>query len=212
MATAISSPTEVAASAKRAARVLAQADTAVKNAAPDAIADALAQIAAEAATSAGLPSGCIGLVAGGGREELAELATQNETVDLIIPRGGESLKQALQDLATVPVIYAASGNCHVFVDASADLGDAEAIVLNAKTQRPGVCNAAETLLVHADVAAEFLPRVLASLGAAGVLVRADERTVAAAGSPPPTGVTIEPAGEEDWASEYLAPIIAVRVS
>jgi glutamate-5-semialdehyde dehydrogenase len=172
---------------------------------------ALAQIAAEAAMAVGLPAGCIGLVAGGGREELAELATQNDTIDLIIPRGGESLKQALQDVATVPVIYAASGNCHVFVDAGADLDQAEAIVLNAKTQRPGVCNAAETLLVHEHVAAAFLPRVLRSLGAAGVLVRADERTMLAAGGSPPEGVVLEPAGEEDWASEYLAPILAVRV-
>ena len=113
---------------------------------------ALAQIAAEAAVAAGLPEGCVSLVAGGGREELAELATQRDSVDLIIPRGGEGLKEALQAVATVPVIYAASGNCHVYVDATADLDQAEAIVLNAKTQRPGVCNAAETLLVHGDVA------------------------------------------------------------
>ncbi len=96
------------------------------------------------------------LVAGGGREELAELATQSESVDLIIPRGGEGLKAALQDVARVPVIYAASGNCHVYVDASADLEQAEAIVLNAKLQRPGVCNAAEKLLVHRDVADRVL--------------------------------------------------------
>src|SRR5271166_1439359 len=82
---------------------------------------ALATITAEAAVAAGLPEGCVSLVAGGGREELAELATQREAVDLIIPRGGESLKEALQAVATVPVIYAASGNCHVYVDASADL-------------------------------------------------------------------------------------------
>jgi glutamate-5-semialdehyde dehydrogenase len=170
---------------------------------------ALAQIASDAAVAAGLPEGVISLVAGGGHEELAELATQRETVDLIIPRGGEGLKQALQSVATVPVIYAASGNCHVFVDASADLDQAEAIVLNAKTQRPGVCNAAETLLVHERIAVAFLPRVLRSLGAAGVLVRGDERTLAEGSAV--AGVTIEPAGEEDWASEYLAPIIAVRV-
>ena len=137
---------------------------------------ALARIAAEAAVQAGLPEGSVSLVAGGGREELAELATQNDTVDLIIPRGGEGLKAALQDLATVPVIYAASGNCHVYVDASADLDQAEAIVLNAKTQRPGVCNAAETLLVHESVAASFLPRIAATLTAAGVDLRVDART------------------------------------
>ena len=106
----------------------------------------------QAAAGAGCPQARSSLVAGGGRDELAELATQTGVVDLIIPRGGEGLKHALKGVATVPVIYAASGNCHVYVDASADLDAAHAIVLNAKLQRPGVCNAAETLLVHADVA------------------------------------------------------------
>jgi glutamate-5-semialdehyde dehydrogenase len=173
---------------------------------------ALAQIAADAAVAAGLPDGCVSLVAGGGREELAELATQKDTVDLIIPRGGEGLKDALQAVATVPVIYAASGNCHVYVDAAADLEQAQAIVLNAKTQRPGVCNAAETLLVHERAAADFLPRVLRALAAAGVRVRADARThdaIASSGAIP--DLILEDATEEDWASEYLAPIIAVGV-
>jgi glutamate-5-semialdehyde dehydrogenase len=173
---------------------------------------ALSQIAAEAAVEAGLPESCVSLVAGGGREELAELATQRESVDLIIPRGGESLKEALQAVATVPVIYAASGNCHVYVDASADLDRAEAIVLNAKTQRPGVCNAAETLLVHERVAGEFIPRMLRALGQAGVLVRGDERTRAiAASSEDLPAAMLEPAGEEDWASEYLSLTLAVGV-
>ena len=123
------------------------------------------------------------LVAGGGREELAELATQEGVVDLIIPRGGEGLKAALKGVATVPVIYAASGNCHVYVDASADLDDARRD--RASTRRrtgPGVCNAAESLLVHADVAAEFLPRVLAALRDEGVELRVDARTRALAGA------------------------------
>jgi glutamate-5-semialdehyde dehydrogenase len=180
----------------------------------------LAGIAAEAAVAAGLPEGCVSLV-GGGREELAELATQSDTVDLIIPRGGERLKEVLQSVATVPVIYAASGNCHVYVDASAELEQAEAIVINAKTQRPGVCNAAETLLIHEAVAPKFVPRILRSLDAAGVLVRADERTLALAaiGARTSTGepiahapnLALEAAGEEDWASEYLALTLAVRV-
>ena len=173
---------------------------------------ALAQIASEAAVAAGLPEGSVSLVAGGGREELAELATQREAVDLIIPRGGESLKEALQAVATVPVIYAASGNCHVFVDQSADLDSAEEIVLNAKTQRPGVCNAAETLLVHENVADRFLPRILRSLGEAGVLVRGDRRTLGiASASLKGESVVVEAAGEDDWGREYLAPIIAVGV-
>jgi glutamate-5-semialdehyde dehydrogenase len=181
---------------------------------------ALAQIAAEAAVAAGLPDGCVNLVAGGGREELAQLATQTDTVDLIIPRGGEGLKEALQAVATVPVIYAASGNCHVYVDASADLTDAEAIVINAKTQRPGVCNAAETLLIHSEVAHEFLPRILRSLGDAGVLVRADERALALAaatgasalsGAAQTPALALEAAGEADWANEYLALTLAVGI-
>ena len=97
----------------------------------------LAAVAAEAATAAGLPEGSLSLVAGGGREELAELATQTGVVDLIIPRGGEGLKAALKGVATVPVIYAASGNCHVYVDASADLDDAQAIVAQRQAPAPG---------------------------------------------------------------------------
>src|SRR3954465_10561338 len=131
---------------------------------------ALAAIAAEHA-----PEGAIGLVAGGGREELAELATQDDLADLIIPRGGEGLKKALTEVATVPMIFAASGNCHVYVDAGADLDAARGIIINARTQRPGVCNAAETLLVHADVAQDFLPGVLAALRDAGVELRGDAR-------------------------------------
>src|ERR687884_184161 len=130
----------------------------------------LAAVAADAVEEAGLPPAAVTLVAGGGREELAELATQDGVVDLIIPRGGEGLKAALSAVATVPVIYAASGNCHVYVDAAADVEAAHAIVLNAKTQRPGVCNAAETLLVHAAVAEEYLALVLA----VGVVDSAEE--------------------------------------
>ena len=167
---------------------------------------ALARIAGEAAVAGGLPEGCVSLVAGGGREELAELATQKGTVDLIIPRGGEGLKAALQEVATVPVIYAASGNCHVYVDADADFDKAEAIVLNAKTQRPGVCNAAETLLVHEDAAAEFVPRIARALGDAGVELRGDERTEALA-----NGSIAAIATEDDWGTEYLALTLAVKV-
>jgi len=165
----------------------------------------LAGIAADAVTAAGLPAGAVALVAGGGREELAELATQDGVVDLVIPRGGEGLKAALSAVATVPVIYAASGNCHVVVDASADLAMAEAIVVNAKTQRPGVCNAAETLLVHADVAEAFLPRVGRALAGAGVELRADARALAVLGD------LAVPATEEDFATEFLALVLAVGV-
>ena len=159
----------------------------------------LAAIAAAAA-----PEGAIQLLSGG-REELAELATQEGLVDLVIPRGGEGLKKALEAVATVPVIYAAAGNCHVYVDASADLDVAEAIAVNAKVQRPGVCNAAETLLVHADVAPSFLPRALRSLAAEGVELRLDGRARSLAGD------GYADATDEDWDAEYLALILAVKV-
>jgi glutamate-5-semialdehyde dehydrogenase len=168
----------------------------------------LAAVASEAVQDAGLPAAAVTLVAGGGRAELAELATQDGVVDLIIPRGGEGLKAALSAVATVPVIYAASGNCHVYVDASADLEMAREIVLNAKTQRPGVCNAAETLLVHADVAADFLPAALTALRAAGVELRGDARARSAA------GLLEDVVGEAtgaDWDEEFLAPVLAVGV-
>src|SRR6202046_5152556 len=134
----------------------------------------LAGVASEAAGAAGLPAGAMSVLAGGDRGELAELATQTGVVDLIIPRGGEGLKAALKDVATIPVIYAASGNNHIYVDASADLDKAEAIVLNSKLQRPGTCNASEKLLVHSAVARSFLPRVLRALDDAGVVLHGDD--------------------------------------
>jgi glutamate-5-semialdehyde dehydrogenase len=166
----------------------------------------LAAVAIEAAESAGLPVGSIALVAGGGRDELAQLATQAGVVDLIIPRGGEGLKNALKGVATVPVIYAASGNCHVYVERSANLDDALAIALNAKIQRPSVCNAAEKLLVHEAIAAEFLPRALRALRDAGVELHGDDRVLALAGD-----VEVAAATEEEWSEEYLALTLGVAV-
>jgi glutamate-5-semialdehyde dehydrogenase len=166
----------------------------------------LAAVAEQAIRSAGLPDGALSLIAGGGHGELAELATQTGLVDLIIPRGGEGLKAALKGVATIPVIYAASGNCHVYVDQSADLDDALAITLNAKTQRPSVCNAAETLLVHSAIAGEFLPRVMRALADAGVALHGDGRARAAV-----PGISLVDATEEDWAQEYLSLDIAVGV-
>src|SRR3954447_17798866 len=168
----------------------------------------LATVAREAIVAAGLPAGSVSLVAGGGREELGELATQSSFVDLIIPRGGEGLKEALKAVATVPVIYAAAGNCHVYVDASASVDDAVAIAVNAKVQRPGVCNSAETLLVHSEVAPSFLPRVLPELRERGVELRVDARTRSLAGA---LGDSLGEAVEDDWATEYLALVLAVKV-
>ncbi|MEX2196280.1 MAG: glutamate-5-semialdehyde dehydrogenase [Thermoleophilaceae bacterium] len=168
----------------------------------------LAQVAREAVASAGLPEAAVSMVAGGDRDELRQLATQDGVVDLIIPRGGEGLKAVLKEHATVPVMYAASGNCHVYVDATAELDDAVAIAVNAKTHRPGVCNAAETLLVHAKAAPAFLPRALTELRDAGVELRADARTHALAGD---AADSLGEAKEEDWATEYLALVLAVKV-
>jgi glutamate-5-semialdehyde dehydrogenase len=166
----------------------------------------LAGVAARAAAAAGLPQQAISLIGGGDRDELTQLATQSGVVDLIIPRGGEGLKAALKGVATVPVIFAASGNNHVFVDAGADLELALEIVLNAKLQRPGVCNAAEKLLVHVDVADVFVPRALAALHAAGVQLHGDERTRALAGDVP-----VDAATDIDWDTEYLALELAAAV-
>lgn len=159
---------------------------------------ALAAIVQEALGEAGLPEDAALLVAGGGREELTELATQEGTVDLLIPRGGEGLKKALQSVATVPVIYAAAGNCHVYVHADADLEMARRIAYNAKVQRPGVCNAAETLLVHSAVAGDFLPEALADLHGAGVDLVGDKLARELAGE-----VEVGIATDEDWGTEYL---------
>jgi glutamate-5-semialdehyde dehydrogenase len=159
---------------------------------------ALAAVVREALVEAGLPQDAVLMLAGGGREDLAELATQDGAVDLLIPRGGEGLKEALKDVATVPVMYAAAGNCHVYVHEDADLGMARRIAYNAKVQRPGVCNAAETLLVHAAIAERFLPDALADLHAAGVELVGDERARELAAD-----VEVGAATDEDWGTEYL---------
>jgi glutamate-5-semialdehyde dehydrogenase len=158
---------------------------------------ALAAVVREALAEAGLSEDAVLLLAGGGREDLAELATQDGVVDLLIPRGGEGLKAALKDVATVPVMYAAAGNCHVYVHEDADLEMARRIAYNAKVQRPGVCNAAETLLVHAAIGERFLPDALADLHAAGVELVGDERARELA------DVEVGAATDEDWGTEYL---------
>ena len=160
---------------------------------------ALAAVVREALEEAGLPQDAVLLLpADAGRDDLAELATQDGVVDLLIPRGGEGLKAALRGVATVPVMYAAAGNCHVYVHSDADLEMARRIAYNAKVQRPGVCNAAETLLVNAEAAQDFLPGVLAELHGAGVELVGDERAQGLAGD-----VAVGVATAEDWGTEYL---------
>jgi glutamate-5-semialdehyde dehydrogenase len=165
----------------------------------------LAGLIAESLAAAELPAASVSLLSGG-HEQLEELATQEGSVDLIIPRGGEGLKHALKQVAKVPVMYAAAGNCHVYVHQDADLEMAERIAYNAKVQRPGVCNAAETLLVHREVAGELLPNLLANLSQAGVELVGDERTREGAGS-----AAIGEATDEDWDTEYHGLKMAVGV-
>ena len=167
---------------------------------------ALAAVVREAVAETGLPQGSVELLDGADHAELTELATAEGLVDLIIPRGGEGLKEALKSVATVPVMYAAAGNCHVYVHEDADLEMARAVAYNAKVQRPGVCNSAETLLVNARVAERFLPGVLADLRDAGVELVGDERARAAAGGTP-VGI----ATDADWDTEYLGMKMAVAV-
>ena len=168
---------------------------------------ALAAIVREALEEAGLPRDSVLLLAvTGSRDDLAELASQDTTVDLLIPRGGEGLKAALKGVATVPMMYAAAGNCHVYVHADADLEMARRIAYNAKVQRPGMCNAAETLLVHAAVADSFLPAVLSDLHEAGVELLGDERVRKLSGD-----LEVGVASEADWGAEYLDLKMAVGV-
>ena len=166
---------------------------------------ALAALVREALVSQGLPEGAVELL-GAERSALEELASAEGLVDLVIPRGGEGLKAALKDVATVPVLYAAAGNCHVYVHADADLEMARRIAYNAKVQRPGVCNAAETLLVHADVADALLPVLLRELSDASVELVGDAAARAAAGDNP-----VGEAAPVDWDTEYHDLKMAVGV-
>jgi glutamate-5-semialdehyde dehydrogenase len=166
---------------------------------------ALAAVVREAVADAGLPADAIGLLSGE-RSELDQLATAEDGVDLVIPRGGEGLKRALKEVATVPVIYAASGNCHVYVHDDADLEIARRVAYNAKVQRPGVCNAAETLLVNSAVANELLPGLLGDLAGAGVELVGDERVRENAGD-----AEVGAATDDDWRTEYLGLKMAIGV-
>jgi glutamate-5-semialdehyde dehydrogenase len=167
---------------------------------------ALAAVVREALAEADLPEDAVLLLPSDGHEDLAELARQERSIDLLIPRGGEGLKAAIKDVATVPVMYAAAGNCHVYAHAEADLEMARRIVVNAKVQRPGVCNAAETLLIDAAIAARFAPAVLSDLAESGVELVGDERARACAGE-----VEVGVASAADWDREYLELKMAVAV-
>jgi glutamate-5-semialdehyde dehydrogenase len=165
---------------------------------------AIAAVLREALAKAGLPEDALILVEDTSREAAVEFMRQRGSVDCLIPRGGPSLIQSILDNATVPYVIDGDGNCHVYVDVTADLAMAADIVVNAKTQRPSVCNAAETVLVHETVAAEFLPALAARLD--GVELVGDPATQALLGAD-----RVAEAGEDDWAHEFLALKLAVRV-
>ncbi|MFN2611032.1 MAG: glutamate-5-semialdehyde dehydrogenase [Actinomycetota bacterium] len=165
---------------------------------------AITQVLREAISAAGLPIDCVQLVEDTSREAALELMKLDACIDLLIPRGGPALIASVKEHASVPYIIDGDGNCHVYVDASADQEMATNIVINAKTSRPGVCNAAETLLVHQDIVGSWLPGVLDRLGELGVEIRGDERVAA-------IWPRASQATDEDWACEFLDLIIAVKV-
>lgn len=169
---------------------------------------ALVGVVRDALEEAGLPADAVQLVSGESRDSVKELMRARGLVDVLIPRGGASLIRTVVEESTVPVIETGTGNCHVYVDATADLDMAVDILVNSKAHRVSVCNAAETLLVHKDIADAFLPRALDALAEAGVTVHADNNVLtSAAGSE----ATVVPAVEEDWETEYLSYDIAAAV-
>jgi glutamate-5-semialdehyde dehydrogenase len=170
---------------------------------------ALWKIVQAALVDAGLPSDAVQLVQTTDRAAVGHLIGSPDAVDVIIPRGGKGLIERISREAKVPVIKHLDGNCHVYVDASADLEMALRVTDNAKTQKYSPCNAAESLLVHAAIATAFLPRIGALFAAKGVEMRGDAAALALLRAVP--GATLAPASEQDWSEEYLAPIISVKV-
>ena len=165
---------------------------------------AIVEVLRAAAVGAGVPADAIQLIPDASREAAGELMQAKGFVDLLVPRGGKALIKSIEDNATIPFIIDGDGNCHVYVDRSADPKMATDIIVNAKTQRPSVCNAAETLLVHAELAEKWLPGALAALAEKGVEIRGDDRVRQLF----PDAVA---ASDEDWGTEYLELILAVRV-
>lgn len=170
--------------------------------------EALTRIMRESLVESGLPTDSVQMVPGETHEAVKYLMTARGLVDVLIPRGGESLIRSVVDNSTVPVIETGVGNCHVYVDKDADIDKAIAIVLNSKAQRVSVCNAAETLLVHREIAGAFLPRALAALSDAKVTIHGDD---AFEGYALDAGIKFLPVTDEDWAAEYYSLDLAAGV-
>jgi len=165
---------------------------------------ALVRIIQKSLTAKKLPAGTVALIEDTERSAAMDLMKADQYLDLLIPRGGASLIKTVVSNSTVPVIQTGEGNCHTYVDDSAELESAVKITVNAKVQRPGVCNATETLLVHEEIAPTFLPRVIPALLEKGVEIRGCEETLA-------YNSEIKRAADEDWSTEYLDLILAVKV-
>ena len=170
---------------------------------------ALAKVVQEAATRAGVPEGAVQFIENTDRALVDEMLKLRQYIDLIIPRGGADLIQHIRDNAAMPAITGGVGVCHTYVDRSADVDNAVAIAFNAKVQRPTVCNALDTLLVHADIAQKYLPLAAAELAKAGVEMHCDERAMAILKGKP--SLKLKPATDEDWGKEFLSLVIAVKV-
>ena len=169
---------------------------------------ALVDVMRAALVAMGLPQDAVQLVPGDTHESVKHLMTARGLVDVLIPRGGESLIRNVVDNSTVPVIETGVGNCHVYIDRDADIEKAVALVLNSKAQRVSVCNAAETLLVHADIADALLPVLLPAMAQAGITVHADERFARHAAA---STITCEPVTDADWAAEYYSLDLAAGI-
>lgn len=169
---------------------------------------ALAAAMRSALTEIGINPDAVQLVPGDSHESVKHLMTARGLVDVLIPRGGESLIRSVVENSTVPVIETGVGNCHVYVDADADIDKAVSLVVNSKAQRVSVCNAAETLLVHRDIAPAFLPKALQALADAGVTLHADPRFLAAAAG---GAASVVEATDEDWAAEYYSLDLAAAI-
>ncbi len=165
---------------------------------------AVVKALSEGIKEAGLPAECVQLVEDTSREVASQMMRLNDYIDVLIPRGGAGLIQAVVQNSTVPVIETGTGNCHVYVDSEADLEMAKNIVINAKTSRPAVCNAEEKLLVNAAVAEEFIPVIVKALREKNVEIRGDERTMKIVAD-------INEATEEDWGKEYTDYIISIKI-
>lgn len=169
----------------------------------------LAKVAQQAATRAGVPEGAVQLIENTDRKLVNDMLQMRQYIDLVIPRGGAGLIKLVRDTAAMPVVAGGIGVCHTYVDKSADIDKAVAIVYNAKVQRPTVCNALDTVLVHADIAPNYLPLMAAELAKAGVEMHADKRAMAILKSN--SALKLKAATDEDWGKEFLALVAAIKV-